>query len=534
MSAAATVVPFSATRDETDAERARRLVTNRSGIDHDGNAWPEPLSLVAKIPPEPYPVDALPAAIRAAVEEVQSFTRAPFPLVASSAIASLSVAAQAHVDVTRSDKLTGPSGMFLLTIADSGERKSTCDGFFARPIRDYEARQAEVAAPKVQRNRADVAAWEAKRAGVLDTIRKNARGGKDTAQHEGELRELERTKPTAPRVPRLVYGDATPEALTWNLAKVWPSAGVLSSEAGAILGAHGMGRDSIMRNLATLNELWDGKPLYFDRRTSESFTVRGARLTVALQIQEATLRSFFDRSGGLARGCGFLARFLIAWPESTMGHRPFVESPPNWPALATFHQCITAILELPAAFDDAGTLMPKALALNADAKEAWIAFHDAIEIDLRSGGELHDVRDVASKTADNAARLAVLFHVFGSKDSNSSGSNIGVADFKSAARIAAWHLHEARRFFGELALPAELGNAARLDTWLLGYCRDKGVMTVSTKTVQQFGPSGIREKAVVEAAVRELEDLGRAKLIQNGRRKDIRINPALLDWETKK
>jgi len=64
-----------------------------------------------------------------------------------------------------------------------------------------------------------------------------------------------------------------------------------------------MGKDSIMRNLAMLNQLWDGNSLTIDRRTSESFTVKGIRLTVALQIQEATLQSFFDRSGGLARGC---------------------------------------------------------------------------------------------------------------------------------------------------------------------------------------------------------------------------------------
>jgi hypothetical protein len=69
-----------------------------------------------------------------------------------------------------------------------------------------------------------------------------------------------------------------------------------------------------MRNLSLLNVLWDGGELSIGRRTSESFTVRGARLTVGLQIQEAALRSFFDRSGGLARGTGFLARFLVAWP----------------------------------------------------------------------------------------------------------------------------------------------------------------------------------------------------------------------------
>ncbi|WP_345889574.1 DUF3987 domain-containing protein, partial [Nitrosomonas sp. GH22] len=89
-----------------------------------------------------------------------------------------------------------------------------------------------------------------------------------------------------------MYADATPEALAYGLAKRWPSSGVVSAEAGIVFGSHGMGKDSVMRNLAMLNQLWDGASLAIDRRTSESFTVHGARLTVALQVQEPTLREF--------------------------------------------------------------------------------------------------------------------------------------------------------------------------------------------------------------------------------------------------
>ena len=55
---------------------------------------------------------------------------------------------------------------------------------------------------------------------------------------------------------RLLYTDATPEALSHALATGWPSAAVLSAEAGAIFGAHGMGFEAILRNLALLNVLF--------------------------------------------------------------------------------------------------------------------------------------------------------------------------------------------------------------------------------------------------------------------------------------
>lgn len=57
--------------------------------------------LAVKVEPEPYPLDALPASIRAAVEEVVGFVKAPIPMVASSALAALSLAIQAHADVSK-------------------------------------------------------------------------------------------------------------------------------------------------------------------------------------------------------------------------------------------------------------------------------------------------------------------------------------------------------------------------------------------------------------------------------------------------
>lgn len=486
-----------------------------------GTLWPEPQPLTASHAPEPYPLDALPDTVRAAVEEVAGFVKAPLPMVASSALAALSLAIQAHVDIKRAEKLHGPTGLFLLTIADSGERKSTCDGFFTKAIRDYEAEQAEAAKPVLKRYKADIEAWEAKRSGIKDKIRHLAKDSKPTDGMESALRELEQDKPEPPRVPRLMYADATPEALAHGLAKQWPSGGVVSAEAGIVFGSHGMGKDSVMRNLATLNQLWDGTSLTIDRRTSESFTVQGARLTVALQVQEPTLREFFSKSGALARGTGFLARFLVAWPASTQGFRPFTEPPTNWPALAAFNQRLAAILSQPEPIDYDGALTPAMLSLSPEAKRAWVEYHDAIERELASGGELYDVRDVASKSADNAARLAALFQVF----EHGTGA-VSLDCFESASRITAWHLSEARRFFGELALPPELADAARLDSWLIEYCQRERVETVNKRYLRQHGP--VRDGARLDSAIMELVELDRLRLRKDGRRIDVAVNPTLL------
>ena len=276
-----------------------------------------------------------------------------------------------------------------------------------------------------------------------------------------------------------------------------------------------------MRNLALLNVLWDGGSHSIGRRSSESFTVRGARLTMGLMVQEATLREYFSKSGGLARGTGFLARFLVAWPESTQGRRPFTEPPAIWPHLGAFHRRIAGILAQPVPIDENGSLTPLMLPLSPEAKAAWIEYHDAIECELSRGGEFFDVRDVASKSADNAARLAALFQMF-----EGGAGAIGHAAFESASLLAAWHLHEARRFLGELALPVELLDAAKLDGWLIEHCRRGRTQRISTREAQRLGP--IRDKEKLAAALRELGELDRVKVTQEGRQKTIKVNPALI------
>jgi putative DNA primase/helicase len=202
--------------------------------------WPQPQPLTAKIEPEAYPVDALPDTIREAVGEVAGFVKAPLPLVAGCALSALSLATQAHIDIKRAERLTGPVGLFMLSIADSGERKTTCDGFFTSAIRQYEAEQAELAAPLLKNHAAALAAWNAEREGILAAIKDAGKKGKGAGKLRDDLTQLEHDKPEPPRVPRLVLGDETPENLAYTLAKNWPSAGVVSSEAGVVFGAHGM------------------------------------------------------------------------------------------------------------------------------------------------------------------------------------------------------------------------------------------------------------------------------------------------------
>ena len=128
-----------------------------------------------------------------------------------------------------------------------------------------------------------------------------------------------------------------------------------------------------MKVLADLNRFWDGKPIHVDRRQSESYLIDGVRLSVSLMIQEPALREFFRQSKQLARGTGFLARFLISWPSSMIGQRFYKDPPKGWPALSAFHQRMEHLLSKSLKIDGRVT-RTATLELDDQARNRWISF----------------------------------------------------------------------------------------------------------------------------------------------------------------
>jgi putative DNA primase/helicase len=212
-----------------------------------GTGWPEPEHLSEPLDPLPYPVDDLPLLLRNAVVEVQEFVQAPMALVACSALSTLSIAAQGLANVRRDRHLSGPVSIYVLVVADSGERKTTCDQFFGSVLRDWESLQREQVMPLVTESEAKHAAFEARKAGLADAIKQASKKGEDIVAVEKDLCELMQNAPPSVCVPRLLFVDVTPEQLAYAVGTSWPSAGVLSAEAGSVFGAHSMGQETVLR-----------------------------------------------------------------------------------------------------------------------------------------------------------------------------------------------------------------------------------------------------------------------------------------------
>lgn len=486
--------------------------------------WPTVKPLHSHYEPLPYPLDALPSLVRGALIEVQGYVQAPAAMIASCALSVMAIATQGHIDVARDNKLIGPVSLYFITLGESGERKTTVDKLFTGGITDYQFRVALAMSEDMQRYKAEIEAHKAKCTGVLSQIKKLAQNSKPTEAKEQEHKDLVKAQPKRPKVPNMLLTDATQEGLLYSLAYDWPSAAIVSDEGGAVFGSHGMGKDSVMRYLSTLNSLWGGGTQHITRRTSESFNVVNPRLTVHIQIQAPTLQEFLNRTGELARGTGFLARFCISNPTTTQGTRLYKDPPNKSPKLDAFNKQIDCILSTDLPFNERGELEPALMQLSVEAKEVWVDFHDKVESRLAAGGEFQSIRDTASKVADNAVRIAALFAYF---ESFTSATPVSEENMRSGVAVATWHLYESQRFFEELAISDDDLHAVQLNDWLIRYCTEKFVDRLTRREVLQLGPNSIRDKDKRDRALNALADAGRVVLEKIGNSDFVLLNPEL-------
>ena len=72
------------------------------------------------------PVDALPEILKEAIQDLHSKIQAPISMCMQSILAAANLAVQPHADIEISGQRK-PISLFFVTIAESGERKSSCD-----------------------------------------------------------------------------------------------------------------------------------------------------------------------------------------------------------------------------------------------------------------------------------------------------------------------------------------------------------------------------------------------------------------------
>ncbi len=456
-----------------------------------------PRPLMRELPPaEPFPVDAL-GELASAVHAVHDRVQAPLAICAQSVLgtATLVVQGYANIELPIGGKRVKPISNYLITIAESGERKTEADFQASWAIRKHEESLREKYDADVLSYSNDKTAWEKEREALVKEAKKNRAAIKVALDKLGPA-------PMPPLEPMLTSTEPTLEGLVKGFQTHWPSLGIYSSEGGQFMGGHGMNEENKLKTAAGLSALWDGEPARRMRAGDGALIFPGRRLAVHLMVQPEVASLFFQDQ--LLRGQGVHARLLVSAPESTAGtRRPKAERLETAHVLKAYGDTLLVILKrpLPLKANKINELAPPALVFSEGAAGRWTDFVGHIEDQIGEGGPLAPIKGLANKLPEHAARLAAVITLV----ANINAAEIDEARMKDGITLAEHYAGEALRVFEASKTNADLVLAQRVLDWMHQQWTEPAI---SLPDIYQRGPGAIRDKATAKRMVTVLADHG--------------------------
>ncbi len=451
-----------------------------------------------------YPIDALGPRLGAVVRAIEDASQAPVEMAAQAVLAVVSLAVQHHVAVRVPTSEIRPVSCFFLTVAESGERKSTVSGLALVPVRSFEEELARAAPFADLDYRARLQAWRLYRARLTRASLRAWSGGSG-ARGEADAAELEEKflerKPLAPAPPFLV-STSLAVGLLCDQLKARPSL-LLCSDAAAPL-----------RNFAKapgaafLRDIWDAGALTVGRgRTAQR--LGGRRL--ALHVTVPPAEGYVLLGDPLLAREGVLARFLIAAPPSRIGRRPWRE-PAGGACPAAFVERIGALLHSglgPPA--DVGEVLVRIMEFSKAAKARWTQFAGEMEARMALGGDFAALRAAGAKLPQQAARLAALLAAY----DDENAPEIAEAHADGGIALARWYGAEALRLCVPPVAIESRDRAQVVLTWLK---RSHPTGPFALSEVYGDGPSFVRTADAARAFLQTLAKDGHVRLTNIGRR----------------
>ena len=474
---------------------------------------PQPLDLRgAMADAVEYPINALSPRLRDAIMAIEAMAQVPISLAAQSVLSAASLAAQGFIDV---ETITGkivPVSLFLLSIAASGDRKSTSDSFAIKPVKEREEQLAMHYEQRKHEYTIDDASYKA--------ATQKAKTGSNKSRDDIR-RDLESVgKPPIPPIqPLLTVDEPTGPGMQRLFAEAMPALGLFSDEGATFLGGWSMQEENQAATGGMLSKLWDGSPIKRVRADKENGTqiLYGRRLCLHLMVQPDIAVRLLGNPA--VRNQGLLSRILVAAPKSLKGSRFWVEpSDKHRQDLTAYHQRLGRMLSTEFVFRDPQTraLETAPVRLTPDAKAKLIEFSDHCERQLGPHGPYEQIADFASKMTENATRLAATIGYF-EGGSALIEQGLSVQAVQAGIALMEFYASEAMRLYGTSALDNDTANAAALIDWI----RKRELIAVGARFLNRRGPTQVRSAPALKRALEILVEHKHLVSLKGGARLEL-------------
>ena len=281
----------------------------------DAKPWPEIVSFdVLDLPV--FPTHVLPDVLRNWVEAESHSTQTPAELAALLALSVCAAMIARRVEVEPRPGWRAPVNLLVAALLEPGNRKSAVFSDAIQPLRDLESEDCEDAKPIVAKRQSERRRSET-RLKRLEKIA--AEKGDAEAAHEADELAVELAQQPEAVLPVRRVDDVTEERLVM----------VMAAQDGRIVSASPEGgvfdlmKGRYAKNGGTQFNVYlmghAGDDLVVDRVSRGSIRVERPSLTCAFAVQPIVIKGLASEPA--FRGRGLLARFIYAFPRSSIGRR---------------------------------------------------------------------------------------------------------------------------------------------------------------------------------------------------------------------
>jgi len=365
---------------------------NKLKYDLSDPEWHTPTSLGEYDCPS-FPVEQFPQFLKEWVAAVAENTATPVDMAAVAALAVVASTVQGKFEIEGKADYFEPLNIYVLIIADPGERKSAVVKVMTKAIFQFEREENQRRRPDIERQQTEISIKEKQRGTAI----KNG----DTVSATDLKSEISGIEANMPKYLHLIADNITPEALTSLMADNGGVLSIISTEGGLFEIFAGLYNNKGV-NIDTFLKAHSGDPIRVDRKGREHEEVLKPALTVLLSAQEDVLDEILSNPS--FRGRGLTARILYSKPVSQMGSRDF-DTPIMPPELSVkYKRLIYSLLKIPAQANQ----LPYLLQLDGDARIVFGKHFKWVEPQLVD--DLSEMKDWGGKFVGATLRIAGILH----------------------------------------------------------------------------------------------------------------------------
>lgn len=423
----------------------------------------------------PYPVHVLPPMLLDFAQQVVVATQSSYEMVVPVMLAGMSAAVQGVADVKTPYGEIMPTSLFSFVIAKSGDRKSSILKKVMKGFEDFErGKISEHVFP----------GWE----------------DQELMHHQ------------------FLIEDATSKGVIDIFKEGASSLFYALDEAALIFNK---------LDMPYFCKRFDGSAINEVSRTQGATRLLDRRVALCMLTQDVTFERFFSKKGDLLVESGLMPRMLISQASVHTGIHRWNPLPTNEENLERhdFHQRVRDLMKKYAKELENTEISREVVCFDKRACELWEQYIQNVDFALNHHGEWEEIRAFMRRSGELVIRIAAVLQYF-----TEPRDKIQPWAVQSSIEMVRWHLHEAKKIFGEESLELRIKkDVDLLFKYILGRYQRTGSKYVEKGELLRYGPKSLRKSDVLDIAIRNLWVMGKLQISKYGRKEIIVVNDSCAD-----